>query len=170
MILTRATDIIVDGSAPPETLDMSGIDSVIIAKCNNNLFRNEQIDSENVPSFQGLEHLNTAKFISVNTGKNKRRSLERLTCTHTLQSMSIEYGNIGDYDAISRCISLSNLAIGRGPAPNFKSWSKLPLTVLKFWNYCSFTELEDMAYLSKLSNVMIGACQKFERFRGDNSL
>ena len=127
------------------------------------------IRSETVQSFQGLEHLKNAKALGVNTGKNKKRCLDELACYSTLLAMSLEFGNWGDYEAIGKCTSLTNLDIGHGPSPDFKSWHKLPVSFLKFWNYCNFSELDDMAYLSNLSSVMIGACQKFERFRGDNS-
>lgn len=204
------TTIILDGTVPPESLDMSGIDSVDIRSGNNDLFQNEHIekyiekmkskeeikllrisygvvlrnleiikhfpnlekflvDSGAVQSFQGLEHLKSAKYIEIDTEKNKKRSLEGLSCTSTLKQIGVEFGNMGDYEAISRCTSLVGLCIGRGPAPDFRSWNKLPIENLKFWNYCKFTELEDMAYLSKLSSVMIGACQKFRCFKGDNS-
>jgi len=211
MIEKKVNEILIDGSVPPKSCNMHGVDSIEINSFNNHLFKNEVIEnyieqmkckenikvltisfgvtlsnleilkhfqnlekffihSETVLSFQGLSHLKSLKRLDVDTEKNKKRSLEELACTSTLESMGVEFGNLGDYEAIRKCTSLTGVCIGRGPAPDFNLWHKVPLDGgLKFWNYCSFSELKDMAYLPSLSEVMIGACQKFRCFKGDNS-
>lgn len=127
------------------------------------------IRSDTILSFDGLEHFKKGEFLLVETGKNSKRSFGELSSKYTLKRIDMEFGNLGDYEAISNCSSLDSLILSRAPAPTFKAWSNVPLKYLKFWDYCKFKELEDMAYLSNLSEVMIGACQKFERFKGDNS-
>ena len=129
------------------------------------------IKSKTIKSFEYLEYFKEGKSLQIETGEDKRRNLNYLSssCYNTLQSIDLEFGNLGDYEVISNCTSLETAVIGRGLAPNFKDWSKVPLKSIKFWNYCIFTELEDMAYLSNLDYVMVGACRRFERFKGDNS-
>lgn len=125
--------------------------------------------SHTISSFKGLENFSKGKFLLIETGKDKKRSLTSLSSNLTLEVINLEFGNWGDYEAISKCTSLESIAIGNGPAPDFKTWSRVPLKFIKFWDYCKFTELKDMNYLPELQEVMIGACRKFECFKGDNS-
>ena len=126
------------------------------------------IGSEDIASFRGIEHFKKGKLLIVETGKNKKRSLEGIGSL-LLETIYIEYGNSGDYEAIKNCLSLKRLAVGRGPAPDFEMWKDVPLERLKLCNFCKFIELKDMALIPSLKEVSVGAVRKFERFVGDNS-
>jgi len=126
------------------------------------------ICGHNIISLDGLEWFQKGEYLNIETGRKKyKRNIEKITQT-PIWRMCLDYGQKDDFSAIGKCMSLERLELIKSQSPEFYEWSNIPLNYLKF-SQCKLTELRDTAHVKTLNYIMVGACNTFEKFAGDNS-
>jgi hypothetical protein len=121
-----------------------------------------------ITSLDGLEMFRNGRYININTWKNKKRNIAKIS-EAPIWAMDLYCETPEDLDAIKNCKLLNHLVISKSPEPDFHAWKDVPLKYLSLGSYGKFTELSDTASVKTLEDIMIGYCGKFERFTGDNS-
>jgi Leucine-rich repeat (LRR) protein len=162
--------VTVDGTDKVESLHIgafSCLKNVEIIKVFPNL-RNLFVHGSKITSFDGLEMFRNGSYIDINTGKNTKRDISKISAA-PIRSMELYYERLEDFDAVKNCLLLNHLVIAKSPGPDFYVWENVPLNYLGLISYGKFTELSDTASVKTLERLMVGGCQKFERFTGDNS-
>ena len=144
----------------------SHLKNVEIVKLFPNL-RILQIWGRNIISLEGLEWFRKGEHITIETKKNRKRNIEKITQT-SIENISLSYGRKDDFDVIGKCPFIRKLVIFKSPSPNFYDWKNVPIDYLKFSDGI-LTELRDISQVKTLKDLFIGACGNFVEFTGDNS-
>lgn len=128
---------------------------------------NIQVNGLNVESLDGLRHFRQGRFLAVDTGANRRRSIAAISET-SLPKVSLQYGNEQDFDAIATNASIGHLVLGGSPRPPLESWGGVPISTLSL-SSGTFAELSGMSAISSLKELVVNGCRKLEAFVADDN-
>lgn len=125
-----------------------------------------QIYGLRLVSLDGVEQLRTKLVVDVDTGKNRRRSLAALARSQAIK-LVLHRAQPGDFEPVARAPALEELAVtGASGLPTNKRWASSVRSLDLHGG--SFVELNDLARIPKLRELLIARCGKLERINGDN--
>lgn len=179
--ISNPSDIQVDAAALIEHLkQMKGIDKIknLTIEYNSSLknldvlraFTNLKIlyvYGPQIQSFDGIEWFSKGEYIQIQTHRNRRRDISRLSQT-TVKNIDLFVERIEDISAVAGCKYLKTIDIYRSMEPNLAEWKESPVESISFKS-CKFKELGNTAAISGLNDISVLGCRSLERFKEDNS-
>lgn len=129
---------------------------------------NLQVNSLHVRSLDGLEAFRNGRYVNIDTGGNRQRSIAKITQAPIVK-LTLQYAHEEDLAVIAGSSTLKHLELGGAPRLPFEEWRKVPLEILGL-SKGSFRELTNSARLLTLTKLILIGCSKMEKFLGDNSV
>ena len=126
-----------------------------------------QLYGYRLKTLDGLELLENLKIIKIDTGKNHKRNIERISQTKILK-LVINWVKKDDTDAIGQCSMIQDLTITNCSDLSLKSFDKVPIECLTLYlgKFEQFGNTFDLKYLKKL---ILNNCRKLQSFVGVNN-
>ena len=121
-----------------------------------------------IKTFDGIEWFTKGEYIQVQTHRNRRRDISKLSQTK-VERMDIYVERMEDYLSAANCENLKKIELYHSAIePDFIEWKKSSVEEMSFKS-CKFKEMGDTALVSRLTKLNVRGCRSFERFKGDNS-
>ena len=118
-------------------------------------------------SLDGIEWFKHGKSICIDTAKNHKRNIGRISETQ-ITNLFLNLAVPEDIDVITRCTTIKALMLGNFPFIPFDKWRHLPVENMQLWGG-SIEEFSNSAFIDSLKTLTLYGCRKLERFVGDNS-
>lgn len=181
LILSNELDIKVDAEALTQHLQqIEGIDRVKTLTIGYNSSLNDLgvlrafanlkglfVYGQQIKSFNGIEWFTKGKYIQIQTHRNRRRDISRLSETK-VETMDLFVERMEDFSAVAGCKYLKQIDIFHSVKPNFELWKNMKAETVSFKS-CKFKELGNLSIVPNLNDISVRGCRSLEQFKGDNS-
>lgn len=116
-------------------------------------------------TLDGLEWFQSGIFLGINTGRNKKRTIEKIA-EAPIERLTLHWARPEDLEAIARSRTIRNLDLTNCPRLPLDRWQGVPIEAMGLWNG-TVDSLADTRQLG-LQKLTLNGCRQFERFEGDN--
>jgi len=117
-------------------------------------------------SLDGIESFRRGRYLSIETGKNRKRDISRL-CEAPIAKLSLQFAKAADLQASARSTTMRHLEVTSTPTLDLREWRAVPLELLALWGG-TIDRLEDTEHVPTLRRVTLYGCRKLRRFDGHN--
>lgn len=118
-------------------------------------------------SLEGLEWFRQGRFIKVDTGTNRKRSIAQIAAA-PITKLILHWASPGDLEAVAGSRTIRELTVSNCPPLSCERWRGVPLESLSLFDG-AIDVLADTAHLPWLKKLTLFGCRKLERFAGENS-
>jgi len=125
-----------------------------------------QLQAGGLRSLDGIESFRRGRYLSIETGKNRKRDISRL-CEAPIAKLSVQFAKAADLQAIARSTTVRHLEMTSSPPLDLREWRAVPLEILALWGG-TIDRLGDTEHVATLRNVTLYGCRKLRRFDGRN--
>jgi len=126
-----------------------------------------QLNGLRLLTLEGLECFHRGRFISIDTGKNRKRDITKVAETR-ITKLSLHWAKPEDLEVIGRSSTIRELMLSHCPNLSLAGWRTVPMDTISLFDG-AIDELADTADLASLRKLTFFACRRLARFSGDNS-
>jgi hypothetical protein len=125
-----------------------------------------QLNGLHLRTLNGLEWFKHGRFLKIDTGKNRKRSIAKIAET-PIARLSLHWANSEDLEAIGQSRTVRELLLSNCPKLSLERWRDVPIETMSLFGG-RLVELTDTASVGTLSKLTLFDCRNLERFRGNN--